>query len=384
MLLRNPRREVEIEGGRTVRNAARRARPRPRVPPRDPQRHARAGRRRARRCRHRRDPPRDLRRLTACPSVGCAGGRRHRPAAAQRQLLRRAPPAAVPPPGREGDRRPRHAAARRPCARGGQRRQGLARRVGHPARARLRGRRAVHRARHRRVQRRQRRATPRRSPPSAGCRCAPSTCATSTATTSRPPPGRPAGAVLGVRAVEAPPVRQRRPRRRLRRRGHRSQPRRRGRRAARQHAALGRRLPRPPAAGAPGERRLPAEGQAARAAHRARDRRVVHRARHRLPGRGVPDGGRQPAPRVQGGAQRSRAHARPARRRRSTSASSSAWRRCSPADRDADVDGLGHVLAVRRADDRRGLRVLPARRDGSAPRARSPIEMLTRRAVGRR
>ena len=49
----------------------------------------------------------------------------------------------------------RHARARRPRARRGQRRQGLARRVGPPARPRLPGRRAVHRARHRRLQRRE-------------------------------------------------------------------------------------------------------------------------------------------------------------------------------------------------------------------------------------
>ena len=61
-------------------------------------------------------------------------------------------------------------------------------------------------------------------------------------------PRRQAGAVLGVRAVEAPPVRPGRPRRRLRRRGHRPQPRRRGGRAVRQRAALADRVPRPPAA----------------------------------------------------------------------------------------------------------------------------------------
>ena len=76
----------------------------------------------------------------------------------------------------------------------------------------------------------------------------------------------------------------------------------------------------------PGDRPLPAEGQAARAPHRARDGRVVHRARHRLPGRGVPDGGRQPST----SATRRRSTAsRPARRaprRRSTSRSSTTWR----------------------------------------------------------
>ena len=74
--------------------------------------------------------------------------------------------------------------------------------------------------------------------------------------------GHPPGAVLGVRAVQAPPVRRRRPRRRLRRRRHRPQPRRRGRRPPRQRAALGRRLPRPPAAVPAGRRRIPAQDQA--------------------------------------------------------------------------------------------------------------------------
>ena len=50
--------------------------------------------------------------------------------------------------------------------------------------------------------------------------------------------GRP-GAVLGLRAVQAPPVQPGRPRRRLRRRRHRPQPRRRGGRALRQRPALG-------------------------------------------------------------------------------------------------------------------------------------------------
>ena len=84
-------------------------------------------------------------------------------------------------------------------------------------------------------------------------------------------PGRHAGAVLGVRAVEAPPVRPGRARRRLRRRRHRPQPRRRGGGAVRQRPALADRVPRPPAAGAARPRRLPPQGQAARAAGRAGD-----------------------------------------------------------------------------------------------------------------
>ena len=57
----------------------------------------------------------------------------------------------------------------------------------------------------------------------------------------------------------------------------------------------------------PRARRVPEEGQAAGSPDRARDGGVVHRPGDRLPGRGVPDGGRQQAPRVQGGAQLDRA-----------------------------------------------------------------------------
>ena len=64
---------------------------------------------------------------------------------------------------------------------------------------------------------------------------------------------------------------------------------------------LGRQLPVLPA-----RQRLPAQGQAAGAAGRAGDGRVLRAPRHRLHRRGVPDGGRQQAPRLQGGAQRHR------------------------------------------------------------------------------
>ena len=84
---------------------------------------------------------------------------------------------------REGDRGPRHVVARRPDPGRGQRRQGLARRVGHADRGRVPGRRLLHRARDRRVLRRVDRLRARRSPTSVGCTCARSTCATSTATT---------------------------------------------------------------------------------------------------------------------------------------------------------------------------------------------------------
>ena len=51
---------------------------------------------------------------------------------------------------------------------------------------------------------------------------------------------------------------------------------------------------------------IPEEGQAAGEADRAGDRGVVHRARHRLPGRRMPDGGRQQTSRLQGRSQRNR------------------------------------------------------------------------------
>ncbi len=56
----------------------------------------------------------------------------------------------------------------------------------------------------------------------------------------------------------------------------------------------------------PAARWLPAKGEAARAARRTRDGGVLRAARHRLPSRGVPDGRRQSASRVQGRAERDR------------------------------------------------------------------------------
>ena len=110
-------------------------------------------------------------------------------------------------------------------------------------------------------------------------------------------------AVLGMRPLEAASVRRSGPRRRLRRRGDGPQPRRRGRRAVRQRAAVGGRFPRSAITVPPGRRRLPTQGQAARAADGAGDGGVVHHAGHRLPGRGVPDGRWQQAPPVQGDAE---------------------------------------------------------------------------------
>ena len=87
---------------------------------------------------------------------------------------------------------------------------------------------------------------------------------------------------------------------------HRSQPGRRGRCPVRQHAALGPRVPRPATAGAAGARRLPPQGEATGPPERAGDGGLLHRARDRLPGGGVPPGCRKPAPRVQGGAEHRR------------------------------------------------------------------------------
>ncbi len=69
-------------------------------------------------------------------------------------------------------------------------------------------------------------------------------------------PGRTAGAVLGVRPLQAPPVQPGCHRGRLPGDRHRAQPRRRGRRPVRQRPALGHRLPGPPAPRAAGQPRL--------------------------------------------------------------------------------------------------------------------------------
>ena len=126
----------------------------------------------------------------------------------------------------------------------------------------------------------------------------------------------------------------------------------------------------PPAARAAGRRRLPAQGQAARAPDRAGDGGVVH---HRAASTTRSRSARwRPATGTSGTRRRSTSsrRARRAPRRRSTSASSSGWRRCSPTTgcrggRPVDV------LALRRADDRRDLRVLPPGRDVPPPTSRS-------------
>ena len=98
-------------------------------------------------------------------------------------------------------------------------------------------------------------------------RCSRSTCGTPTASTSptarAPPSGVPCSACgLSKRHVfNDAAISQR-----LRRPGDRPQPRRRSRGAPRQRVALGRRLPRSPAPGAPGRAGLRAQGEAARPA----------------------------------------------------------------------------------------------------------------------
>ena len=144
-----------------------------------------------------------------------AGGHRH--PAPQRQLLRRALPAAVPRPGGPGHQGLRHARARRAGARRGVRRQGLARRVGHPPRARLPGRRPLPRlgigdySDHS--------GEMARAFASARGLTLHEVDLPDRARLRHPHRGQggPAGAVLGVRPVEAPPVRRRRPHGRLRR-----------------------------------------------------------------------------------------------------------------------------------------------------------------------
>ena len=125
-----------------------------------------------------------------------------------------------------------------------------------------------------------------------------------------------------------------RPRPRLRRRRHRPQPRRRSRGAARQRVALGRGVPRPSAPGAPG-RRAGSCARSSRSYGWASGRSAAYCVL-----RGIdyqveecPMAAGQPAPRVQGGAQRRSRSALRAPRRRSSSGSSSTATTVSPDDR---------------------------------------------------
>ncbi len=154
--------------------------------------------------------------------------------------------------------------------------------------------------------------------------------------------GHQACAVLGLWPVETSSLRQGGARRRLRRGRHRPQPRRRGGGAVRQRAAVGRRVPRPPAPRPAGPQRVPEEGQAAHAPDRAGDGGVVHRPRHRLPGRGVPDGARQQAPRVQGRAELDRTRVARIEVGVLPRASSTRCRRCW---RSISADAAGELVA---------------------------------------
>ena len=233
-------------------------------------------------------------------------------------------------------------------------------------RARLRGRRPLPRSRHRRVLRpfRTVRASLRRAHRRPAARDRPARRLR--LLRSRRRARRAPLAVRRVRPLEASPLQLRRDRGRLRRRRDGPQPRRRGRGAARQRAALGDRVPRASVSGAAGRARFRAQDQAARAAGRTRDGRLLRAPGHRLHRRRVPDGRGQPAPRIQGGAERARrafagheggvpqriprARARALRRRR----------RAPGARRPAAVHPL------RLADTRRAVRVLPAAGAGPA------------------
>ena len=256
VLLRNPRREVEVAGPITVQALLRRLEINPEsvlviVGDELVTHDARldddaVGR----------DPPGHLRAVRGeVPHLPRArGGRR---AAAQRGVL----PRPLPPPLRGAGAARDHVApdarAGRPRARGGVGRQGLARAVG-PARAgsatRPTGSTSASASASTPTSRAR---TPGPSPTSTACACVEVDLA---ADYGFSVPGRrgrhPPRPVRGVRAVEAPPLQPRRARRRLRRGRHRPQPRRRGRGAARQRAALGDRVPRPSAPGA--ARRRPA------------------------------------------------------------------------------------------------------------------------------
>ena len=298
-----------------------------------------------------------------------AGG--HRRPAPQRQLLRRALPAAVPRPGGAGHQGLRHARAATtgrssPCPaartrwRCGTSSSSSATRPTASTSGSASATTATRRARWRAP-----------SPSSGAC----------TLHRGRPAhrprlrhpdrrQGGPARAVLGVRPLEAPPVRRGRPHRRLRRRRHRPQPRRRGGGAVRQRAALADRLPRPAAAGAPGPPRLPAQGEAAGAPRRAGDGRVLRAARHRLHRRGVPDGRGQQAPRLQGGAQRHRGHVAGHASTTSTSGSSPGRPSGSPRGRGRRRSQLRRVRAA--AARRPPARCAPSAGSSSGrPRSRS-------------
>src|SRR3954454_14484819 len=146
-------------------------------------------------------------------------------------------------------------------------------------------------------------------------------------------------------------------------------------RSVRHRAAVAPRLPRPATTGAAGTRRLRPPGQTAHPHQRARDSGLLRAEAHRLHRRGVPDGGRQPPPPLQGDPQRARgAHARrqggvlPAVPRQDAAAARRRRRGGASAGR--------HLLAMRSAQHGRRLRLLQA---GGARRPRVGLTIVADR-----
>ena len=133
----------------------------------------------------------------------------------------------------------------------------------------------------------------------------------------------------------------------------------------------------PPAAGAARPATASPEGEAAGAPDRAGDGGVLRRARHRLHRRGVPDGRRQQAPRLQGGAQRHRGELARQRRPRSTSGSSSSM---APllAGQSAAADRTRSSACTRCGAPTTGerVRVLPAGRARPQRHEPVPVELV--------
>ena len=118
--------------------------------------------------------------------------------------------------------------------------------------------------------------------------------------------------------------------------------------------------------------RIRAQGEAAHPARRARARRVLRADRHRLHRRGVPDGGRQSPPRLQGSPERDRRTFARHQGRVRRSASSNACSARFADDASEAREDLQPVRVVRRAHHRRVLRVLShAARARPASRSRS-------------